>query len=70
VDGKAAGGLPDVNRGLTHLERELSAWFEEHTEKESSERVSGILATARQLAAMVQAGGSEIQVAAAPSGGL
>ena len=70
VDGKGAGGLPDVNRALTHLERELSAWYEVRTEKESAERVSGILATARQIATIVLSGGSEIQVAAVPSGGL
>ena len=60
VDGKTSVELPDIRRALAHLEKELSVWFETHTGKETADRVSGILATARQIAAMVQTGGSEI----------
>ena len=67
VDGKTAVELPDIKRALAHLEKELSVWFEAHTGKETADRVSGILATARQIAAMVQAGGSEIHEVGHPN---
>lgn len=63
---KKSADVPDVKPALAHLENELSVWFAAHTGKDTADRVSGILATARQIAAMIEAGSAEI-LAPAPA---
>jgi multidrug resistance protein MdtO len=63
VEETKSAAMPDVQRALGHLETELSMWFEAHAGKDTADRVSGILATARQIAALVEAGNAEIPVA-------
>ena len=65
VDGAASAELPDVKRALTQLEKELSTWFQVHTGEDTAQRVSAILATARQIVAMIELGESDIPAGAA-----
>ena len=62
VDRKMAAPFPDLRSALAGLEKELSTWFSTHTETLTAERVSGILATGRQIVAMLQTGDAEIRV--------
>ena len=67
VDGAASADLPDLKPALTQLEKELSAWFQAHTGEDTAQRVSAILATARQIVAMIELGDSDIPAGQATS---